>query len=61
MGNKINKEVVLINDITKLEDGQYRSELIQKSLEHSKKFNCDRCFDETYRFYQEVWNRKFGE
>ncbi|WP_404833827.1 glycosyltransferase family 4 protein [Aliarcobacter skirrowii] len=50
-----------INEIMKLEDSEFRSELIQKGLEQSKKFNWDKCFEETYSFYQEIWDRKFGE
>lgn len=48
-----------IDEIMKLEDSEFRIELINKGLNQSKKFSWDRCFDETYSFYQEVWNRKF--
>lgn len=50
-----------INEIIKLEDTEFRSELINKGLNQSKKFSWDKCFDETYSFYQEVWDKKFGE
>lgn len=50
-----------IDEIMKLEDSEFRIELINKGLNQSKKFSWDRCFDETYSFYQEVWDRKFGE
>jgi mannosyltransferase len=49
-----------INEIVKLENTKFRSALIKKGLEQSKKFSWDKCFDETYSFYQEVWNSKFG-
>ncbi len=49
------------NEIKKLENNEFRSELINKGLEQSKKFSWDKCFDDTYSFYQEVWDRKFGE
>lgn len=50
-----------IDEIKKLEDTKFRSELIQKALEQSKKFSWDKCFEETSNFYQEIWDRKFGE
>lgn len=48
-----------ISEIMKLEDSKFRSELIDKGLEQSKKFSWDKCFDETYSFYKEIWDRKF--
>lgn len=57
--NEINGDN-FINDILKLEDTEFRSELINKGLEQSKKFSWDKCFDETYSFYEEIWSRKFG-
>jgi glycosyltransferase involved in cell wall biosynthesis len=50
-----------IKEIYKLEDDDFRNELINKGLEQSKKFSWDKCFEETYVFYQEVWDKKFGE
>lgn len=50
-----------ISEIMKLEDIKFRNELINKGLEQSKLFSWDKCFEETYSFYQEVWDRKFGE
>jgi len=49
-----------INEITKLENDDLRKLLIEKGFEQAKKFSWDKCFDETYSFYQEVWNSKFG-
>lgn len=48
-----------IDEIKKLEDSEFRNELINKGLEQSKRFSWDKCFGETYSFYQEVWDRKF--
>jgi mannosyltransferase len=48
-----------INEIKKLENNEFRGELINKGLEQSKRFNWDKCYNETYNFYQEVWGRKF--
>lgn len=50
-----------INAIYKLEKDSFREELIAKGLHQSQMFSWDKCFDETYTFYQEVWNRKFGD
>ena len=50
-----------IVEIKKLEDNKFRNKLIKKALEQSKKFNWDKCFDETYKFYEEVLNKKFGK
>jgi len=50
-----------IKEIYKFEDDDFKRELINKGLEQSKKFNWDKCFEETYVFYQEVWDKKFGE
>jgi glycosyltransferase involved in cell wall biosynthesis len=50
-----------IQEIKKLEDKEFRINLINKGFEQSKKFSWDRCFDETYDFYQEVFKRKFGD
>ena len=43
-----------------IDDIVFRNELINKGLEQSKKFSWDKCFDETYSFYQAVHNRKYG-
>lgn len=53
--------VSFIEEIRKLENDEFRDELIQQGLEQAQKFSWDKCFDETYDFYQEVWNKKFGE
>jgi mannosyltransferase len=50
-----------IVEIKKIENQEFRNELINKGLEQSKKFSWDKCFEETYNFYQEIYNKKFGE
>lgn len=50
-----------INEINRLENSEFKNNLINKGLNQSKKFSWDRCFDETYSFYREIWNKKFGE
>lgn len=50
-----------LKEISKLEKDSFRKKMISKGLEQSKKFNWDKCFNETYSFYEEIWNKKFGE
>lgn len=50
-----------INAIKKLEDNNFRNRIINKGLMQSKKFSWDKCVDETYLFYQEVWDKKCRE
>ena len=49
-----------IKQIKKLEDSSFRNKLIIKGLKQSERFSWDKCFDETYRFYEEVHERKFN-
>ena len=51
---------VFVNEIKKLDQVNFRNELISKGLQQANKFSWDKCFDETYNFYQEVFNRKFN-
>jgi glycosyltransferase involved in cell wall biosynthesis len=50
-----------INEIKRIENNEFRNELINKGLKQSKKFSWDKCFEETYSFYKEIHNKKFGE
>jgi glycosyltransferase involved in cell wall biosynthesis len=50
-----------ISEIKKIENKKFRNELINKGLEQSKKFSWDKCFEETFNFYQEIHHNKFGE
>jgi mannosyltransferase len=49
----------IITEIHKLEMPLFRDALIDKGFEQAKKFSWDRCFGETFSFYESVWNRKF--
>lgn len=50
-----------IKEIKKLENENFRDDLITKGLNQAKRFSWDKCFDETYNFYHEILNKKFGE
>lgn len=50
-----------ISQILKLENKEFRYKLIEKGLEQSKKFSWDKCFEETYSFYEYVWSKKFNK
>jgi glycosyltransferase involved in cell wall biosynthesis len=46
-----------IPNIKHLENKKLRGELIYKGLEQSKKFSWDKCFSETYDFYETIWKK----
>ena len=46
-----------ILNIKHLENKKLRDELIYKGLEQSKKFSWDKCFSETYDFYETIWKK----
>lgn len=46
-----------IPNIKHLENKKLRDELIYKGLEQSKKFSWDKCFSETYDFYETIWKK----
>jgi mannosyltransferase len=48
-----------IRAILKLENKDLRNDIVAKGFEQAKKFSWDKCFEETYSFYQETWNEKF--
>ena len=48
-----------IEKIQILEDNIFRERLIEKGLDQAQKFSWDKCFKETYSFYEEVYKRKF--
>ena len=50
-----------VNEIKKLENDDFKNALINKGIEQVKKFSWDKCFNETYSFYREVLDRKFGK
>jgi len=47
-------------EVHRLEEKSFRQQLIRQGLEQAKKFSWDKCFDETYEFYDEIWKRKFS-
>lgn len=49
-----------IKEILKLENKEFREIQINKGLIQAGKFSWDKCFNETYEFYKEVWNKKFN-
>lgn len=51
--NEIKKEK-FINAINSLQNKNFRSKLIKKGLSQAKKFNWDKCFEETMKFYLEI-------
>ncbi len=55
------KKAKFIESIKLLENVNLRDDLIKKGLIQSQKFSWDKCFDETMRFYEEVYKRKFNK
>lgn len=49
-----------IKEIFRLENENFRDEVISKGLEQAEKFNWDKCANETYEFYQKILKKKFG-
>lgn len=47
--------------ITSLYDLDFRKSIIDKGLKQAKRFSWEKCFDETMAFYEEVWQREFGD
>lgn len=47
----------LAEKIRQLENPNLRDDIIQKGFHQAGKFSWDKCFDETYAFYQELWER----
>jgi mannosyltransferase len=46
-----------IKCILQLENTEFRRTIIEKGLENCKRFSWKKCAEETYDFYQEVWNQ----
>jgi len=46
-----------LNAINKLENDDFRQLLISKGLTHSKNFSWEKCAEETYSFYQEIYEK----
>ena len=44
-------------EIQKLADPDFRNSLVEKGFKQAEKFSWDKCFEETYAFYQVLWER----
>ena len=49
----------IVTEVRKLEDPVFRDLLIEKGFKQVENFSWDRCFNQTYSFYESVWNKKF--
>jgi len=47
--------------VASLYDLDFRKGLIDKGFNQANKFSWDKCFEETMGFYEEVWEREFGD
>jgi mannosyltransferase len=50
----------VLTALMKLRDETFRASLIHKGLQQAKKISWDKCFAETYSFYQEIAEKKFS-
>lgn len=48
-----------VKTILKLENKEFRNEIISKGFEQARKFSWDKCFEETLEFYKKVAGKKF--
>ena len=55
---KINKDS-FIEAIKLLENKSFKKKLIKRGLTQVNKFNWDKCYLETLKFYEQVYNWKF--
>ncbi len=55
------QEDLYINAIRRLEHEDLRDLVIDKGFKQAKKFTWDQCFDQTYQFYEDIYNRKFNQ
>ena len=49
----------IIEKLIQLEDDAFRDKAISKGLAQSAKFSWDKCFNETFNFYREIYDKKF--
>ena len=49
----------IIEKLIQLEDDAFRDKTIGKGLAQSAKFSWDKCFNETFDFYREIYDKKF--
>ncbi len=50
-----------VKSIKTIEKDNTREDLIQKGFIQAQKFTWDKCFEETMKFYEEVYKRKFDK
>ena len=55
--NKITKDK-FIEAINSLRNKNFRAKLIKKGSSQAKKFNWNKCFEETMKFYSEILKKK---
>ena len=55
--NKITKDK-FIEAINSLQNKNFKAKLIKKGLLQAKKFNWNKCFEETIKFYSEILKKK---
>jgi glycosyltransferase involved in cell wall biosynthesis len=51
----------IVEKINLLKQNEVRLSMINKGLKQSEKFTWEKCFNETYSFYKEIYKRKFSE
>lgn len=51
----------LCEKVKLLQEKNIRQSLREKGFVQASKFSWDKCFEETYAFYQDVWEREFGD
>ncbi|PKL40235.1 MAG: glycosyltransferase [Candidatus Riflebacteria bacterium HGW-Riflebacteria-1] len=57
--NKLTPDGVA-QSIASLKNLQFREEVVRRGFLQAAKFSWDKCFEETYAFYEEIYNMKFG-
>lgn len=47
----------MFDQVKRLENTKFRDIIISKGIKQASQFSWDKCFEETYAFYQELWER----
>lgn len=47
----------ICDQVKRLENLEFRNDMISKGFKQASQFSWDKCFEETYAFYQELWER----
>jgi len=53
-------KVSLVDQVKRLENQDLRAAMIGKGLEQARLFSWEKCFSETLKFYDEIYEREFG-